>query len=86
VLWCALAAPGQAQADKRLAPVIGNAACGHQADLPNVPNDAAAMAALFWRPDSTVNGLQLLRSVNRRRHATHTRCNGVARLARSLNP
>jgi hypothetical protein len=47
VIWCALAAPGQAQTDKRVALVIGNAAYGHHGGLPNVPNDAAAMAALF---------------------------------------
>jgi uncharacterized caspase-like protein len=47
VLWCALAAPGQAQTEKRVALVIGNAAYGHQAGLPNVPNAAAAMGALF---------------------------------------
>ena len=36
-----------ASAEKRVALVIGNAAYGHHPKLPNVPNDAAAMAALF---------------------------------------
>ena len=49
VLWCALAClpSGQAQAEKRVALVIGNGSYAHIAGLPNVPNDAAAMAALF---------------------------------------
>jgi uncharacterized caspase-like protein len=36
-----------ALAEKRVALVIGNGNYGHHAALPNVPNDAAAMAALF---------------------------------------
>jgi hypothetical protein len=36
-----------AEAQKRVALIVGNSAYGHQADLPNVPNDAAAMEALF---------------------------------------
>ena len=38
---------GPAQAERRVALVIGNASYGHHPKLPNVPNDAAAMAALF---------------------------------------
>ena len=38
---------GPASAEKRVALVVGNASYGHHAGLPNVPNDAAAMAALF---------------------------------------
>ena len=38
-----------AHAETRVALVIGNGKYGHQAALPNVPNDAAAMAALFKR-------------------------------------
>jgi formylglycine-generating enzyme required for sulfatase activity len=34
-------------AERRVALVIGNASYGHYSSLPNVPNDAAAMAALF---------------------------------------
>ena len=49
VLWCALAClpSGQAQSEKRVALVIGNGSYAHIAALPNVPNDASAMAALF---------------------------------------
>src|SRR5262245_62851950 len=36
-----------ASAEKRVALVIGNGSYAHIARLPNVPNDAAAMAALF---------------------------------------
>src|SRR5262245_55840674 len=36
-----------ASAEKRVALVIGNGSYAHIAGLPNVPNDAAAMAALF---------------------------------------
>ena len=39
--------PAPATAEKRVALVIGNGSYGHIAGLPNVPNDAAAMAALF---------------------------------------
>jgi formylglycine-generating enzyme required for sulfatase activity len=49
VLCCALAGlqTAPALAEKRVALVIGNAGYSHHARLPNVPNDAAAMAALF---------------------------------------
>jgi uncharacterized caspase-like protein len=49
VLWCALSClpSGQAQAEKRVALVIGNSSYAHIAALPNVRNDASAMAALF---------------------------------------
>jgi tetratricopeptide (TPR) repeat protein len=36
-----------ALAEKRVALIIGNGKYGHQAALPNVPNDAVAIAALF---------------------------------------
>jgi Caspase domain len=39
--------PSGALAEKRVALVIGNGSYGHHAALPNVPNDVAAMAALF---------------------------------------
>ena len=38
---------GAAQAEKRAALIVGNAKYAHIAGLPNVPNDVAAMAALF---------------------------------------
>ena len=49
VICCAVAALNAypANAEKRVALVIGNGSYGHHAGLPNVPNDAAAMAALF---------------------------------------
>ena len=50
VLLCALLAGAQiaaAAAGKRVALVIGNGSYAHIAHLPNVANDAAAMAALF---------------------------------------
>jgi formylglycine-generating enzyme required for sulfatase activity len=49
IVISALAAfqPGPASAEKRVALVIGNAGYSHIAGLPNVPNDAAAMAALL---------------------------------------
>src|SRR5262245_18897090 len=49
VACCAIAAfgTGPANAEKRVVLVIGNAGYSHIAGLPNVPNDAAAMAALF---------------------------------------
>ena len=37
----------EARAEKRVALIVGNASYTHIAGLPNVPNDAAAMAALF---------------------------------------
>ena len=46
VICCALAG-GTAQAEKRVALVIGNAQYEHIPALPNVPSDAKAMAALF---------------------------------------
>ena len=49
VICCALAGlhAGPAYAEKRVALIIGNATDNHIAGLPNVPNDAAGMAALF---------------------------------------
>jgi uncharacterized caspase-like protein len=49
LMWCALAGllAAPAQAEKRVALVIGNGSYAHIAGLPNVANDAAAMAALF---------------------------------------
>jgi hypothetical protein len=47
VLSLCLLLPSAALAEKRVSLVIGNGSYGHQAPLPNVPNDAAAMAALF---------------------------------------
>src|SRR5262245_12864788 len=38
---------GDADAQRKVALVIGNGLYGHHAALPNVPNDAAAMAALL---------------------------------------
>jgi len=46
-LCCAFAGFQPANAEKRVALIIGNASYNHIAGLPNVPNDAAAMAALF---------------------------------------
>src|SRR5262249_40290099 len=46
-LFCGLACIQAASAERRVALVIGNASYGHHPRLPNVPNDAAAMAALF---------------------------------------
>jgi uncharacterized caspase-like protein len=48
-LVCAFAflGAGPADAEKRVALIVGNAAYGHHAQLANVPNDAAAIAALF---------------------------------------
>jgi branched-chain amino acid transport system substrate-binding protein len=47
VLCCALGLMQAAGAEKRIALVIGNASYGHHPRLPNVPNDAAAIATLF---------------------------------------
>jgi branched-chain amino acid transport system substrate-binding protein len=47
VVCCSLAIVQAASAEKRVALVIGNASYGHHPRLPNVPNDAAAIAALF---------------------------------------
>jgi hypothetical protein len=46
VLWCALAAPlvAPAQAEKRVALVIGNSAYKYTRALPNPRNDAEAIA------------------------------------------
>ena len=42
-----VAGSAAARAEKRVALIVGNASYAHIAGLPNVPNDAAAMAALF---------------------------------------
>src|SRR5262245_4208595 len=49
VLICALAVlqVAPARAERKVALLIGNSLYGHQAALPNVPNDAAAMATLL---------------------------------------
>jgi len=46
-LGAAALGAGPVQAEKRVALVIGNASYDHIAGLPNVPNDATSMAALF---------------------------------------
>jgi uncharacterized caspase-like protein len=46
-LCCILAGLPPALAEKRVALIVGNASYAHIAALPNVPNDAAAMAALL---------------------------------------
>jgi hypothetical protein len=46
-LCCVFAGLAAAHADKRVALIVGNSSYAHIAGLPNVPNDAAAMAALF---------------------------------------
>lgn len=46
-LCCVVAGLAAARAEKRVALIVGNASYAHIAGLPNVPNDAAAMAALF---------------------------------------
>jgi uncharacterized caspase-like protein len=46
-LCCVVAGLAEAQAEKRVALIVGNARYAHIAGLANVPNDAAAMAALL---------------------------------------
>ena len=49
VLICAVAVlqATPASAERKVALIIGNSLYGHHAALPNVPNDAAAMAAML---------------------------------------
>jgi uncharacterized caspase-like protein len=47
LLSCAFTSLATASAERRVALVIGNSLYGHHAALPNVPNDAAAMAAML---------------------------------------
>jgi len=52
-IWCALAIPDQAQAEKRVALVIGNAACRAVSELPNRENPLKPSAVLAWRSFAT---------------------------------
>ena len=46
-LCCVIAGTAAARAEKRVALIVGNSSYAHIAGLPNVPNDAKAMGALF---------------------------------------
>ena len=46
-LFCVVVGWASAQAEKRVALIVGNSAYAHISGLPNVPNDAAVIAALL---------------------------------------